>query len=241
MPPVILQPHDGLWNGPQMLCSCSVLSVSVWAATIALLLPWLLMQKRRLNNLEASLQVLYQQVPCATLADKSPKSQAASAYVVPLQGMQLPQPGFRNTIYGRTPAEQAAGVSPTNFTFPPGDCRRFGYDPTGIHDSTAAINNALRVPGEAFLCEGVAKISSPIRLRSNATLAGVASGPYNEHDPVRGSQIRPSASFQGAAVVVLDPVTEGRDVAYINGVGEYYNPCHRPAYDCVSNNNARGN
>ena len=194
-------PHDdaGAWS------STLALVVSVLAATLGLLLAWLL--KTRLDRLEARLLD----------ARTSAKDQGGSAGGV--LALAVPPPSSRNTTYGRTTAEQAAGVSPTDFSYPPGDCRRFGYDPSGRVDSTAAINTALRVPGEAFLSEGVAKVSAPIRLRSNSTLAGVASGPYNEHDPVRGSQIRPTAAFQGAAVVVLDPATEGAGGAYINGVG----------------------
>ena len=72
-----------------------------------------------------------------------------------------PQPGSRNTLYGQTAAEATAGVRPADFTFPPGDCRRFGADPSGKADSTMAINTALRVPGatvhaqplvEAWVC-----------------------------------------------------------------------------------------
>jgi Pectate lyase superfamily protein len=39
----------------------------------------------------------------------------------------------------RTPAEIAAGVTPVNFAYPPGDVRRYGGDPTGVADSTAAL------------------------------------------------------------------------------------------------------
>eukprot|EP01052_Picozoa_sp_SAG31_P020790 SAG31_NODE_1578_length_7835_cov_6.998449_4_plen_581_part_00 len=135
------------------------------------------------------------------------------------QKADAPKPGSRNTLYGRTAAEVTAGVLPVAFSYPPGDCRRFGFDPTGQQDSTNAINTALQVPGEVFLCEGVASISAPIKLRSNSVLVGVSSGPYDEHEPeIRGSQIRPSAGFQGAAVILVDPATEGHG-AYINGVG----------------------
>jgi hypothetical protein len=129
-----------------------------------------------------------------------------------------PQPGSRNTLYGQTAAEATAGVRPADFTFPPGDCRRFGADPSGKADSTMAINTALRVPGETVLCEGMFMVSTPIRLRSYSSLVGVGSGSYDQHDAPRGSQIRPSAAFHGAAVVILDPATEGK-AAYINGVG----------------------
>ena len=47
--------------------------------------------------------------------------------------------------YARTAAEIAAGVTPTNYSYPPGDVRRYGGDPTGVNDSTAAVQNALNV------------------------------------------------------------------------------------------------
>jgi hypothetical protein len=136
-----------------------------------------------------------------------------------------PAAGSRNTMFGRTAAEFTAGVLPTDYSYPPGDCRRFGYDPTGKLDSTAAINTALRVPGQAFLSSGVAKVSSSILMRSNTCLCGEGSGPYNQWATCRGSQIRPTANFSGGAVIVLDPATESTsssgpgEGAYINGVG----------------------
>jgi hypothetical protein len=42
-----------------------------------------------------------------------------------------------------TPQESANGITPTNYTYPPGDVRRYGADVTGASDSTTAINNAL--------------------------------------------------------------------------------------------------
>ena len=145
--------------------------------------------------------------------------EALEATVVAAAAAHTSKPAdVRNTVYSRTTAEATAGVTPVDLSFPPGDCRRFGYDPSGLRDSTAAINEALRVPGEAFLCEGVAAVSAPILLRANSSLVGVGSGPYNQQDPVRGSQLRPSPAFHGASVVVLDPATEGAS-HYINGVG----------------------
>lgn len=49
--------------------------------------------------------------------------------------------------YPRTDAEVAAGVTPTNYAYVPGDVRRYGADPTGTSDSTTAINNAIAACG----------------------------------------------------------------------------------------------
>lgn len=43
--------------------------------------------------------------------------------------------------YARTAAEIAAGVTPTNYAYAPGDVRRYGADPTGVADSTTALQN----------------------------------------------------------------------------------------------------
>jgi len=45
--------------------------------------------------------------------------------------------------YVRTAAEMAAGVTPVNYAYAIGDIRRYGADPTGGNDSTAAIQAAI--------------------------------------------------------------------------------------------------
>jgi hypothetical protein len=45
----------------------------------------------------------------------------------------------------RTQDEVAAGVTPKDYNFVPGDVRRYGADPTGDADSTAAIQSAINV------------------------------------------------------------------------------------------------
>jgi hypothetical protein len=167
---------------------------------VAVTVAWVAKLSRRLAALEAAASEGKQPLP----SEPDPTA--------------TPQPGSRNTLYGRTATEATVGVQPTDFAYPPGDCRRFGADPSGKVDSTMAINTALRVPGEVLLCEGMFVVSAPIRLRSYSSLVGVGSGSYDQHDATRGSQIRPSAAFQGAAAVILDPATEGKG-AYINGVG----------------------
>jgi hypothetical protein len=50
-------------------------------------------------------------------------------------------------LYPQTAAEIAAGVTPTDYGYEPGDVRRYGADPTGAANSDAAIDNALLVGG----------------------------------------------------------------------------------------------
>jgi hypothetical protein len=46
--------------------------------------------------------------------------------------------------YAQTDAEKHAGIVPTNESYPPGSFCRYGADPSGVADSTAAINYALQ-------------------------------------------------------------------------------------------------
>ncbi len=52
--------------------------------------------------------------------------------------------------YARTAAEIAAGVTPVNYAYAPGDLRRYGGDPTGVADSSAAFLSAIKT-GFAFI------------------------------------------------------------------------------------------
>lgn len=52
-------------------------------------------------------------------------------------------------------AEIAAGVTPTNYAYPPLDARRYGADPTGVSASDTAFNNGVavlsKIPGGTLL------------------------------------------------------------------------------------------
>ena len=50
-----------------------------------------------------------------------------------------------SATYDRTSAEISAGVTPSNYGYPPLNVLRYGADATGVADSTTAINNALTV------------------------------------------------------------------------------------------------
>jgi hypothetical protein len=64
--------------------------------------------------------------------------------------------------YVRTAAEITAGVTPTNLSYPPGDVRRYGADPTGSADSTTAIQSALNVNQAVYLPAGTYKTSAAL-------------------------------------------------------------------------------
>jgi hypothetical protein len=87
-------------------------------------------------------------------------------------------------LYPRTNAEVAAGVTPTNYAYAPGDCRRYGAATTDATGSTnlTAINNALSVAnntpggGVATLPGGNFNINGLLTGYTNTYLAGQGMG-----------------------------------------------------------------
>src|SRR5579859_668568 len=77
-----------------------------------------------------------------------------------------------NQSYPQTAAEAANGVIPTIFAYPAGDARRYGADPTGVADSTAAINNALLCNSRVYLTGGTYQCSAPLLMQSGQTFYG---------------------------------------------------------------------
>jgi hypothetical protein len=65
-------------------------------------------------------------------------------------------------LYPQSAAESSAGVAPTNFNYPPGNVLRYGADPTGTADSTAAIQSALTVAQAVYLPAGNYTISTAL-------------------------------------------------------------------------------
>lgn len=64
--------------------------------------------------------------------------------------------------YPQTAAEISASVTPTNYTYPAGNALRYGADPTGGADSTAALNNCHATLYLCYYPTGLYKISSGI-------------------------------------------------------------------------------
>jgi hypothetical protein len=74
--------------------------------------------------------------------------------------------------FARTQAEINAGVTPTNTAYLPGDVRRYGADPTGVADSTVAINNALKSNDLVYAIAGTYSCSGSLVLLSGQTFFG---------------------------------------------------------------------
>jgi hypothetical protein len=89
--------------------------------------------------------------------------------------------------YAQTSAESAAGVTPTNTAYPPGNVLRYGADPNGSADSTAAFNaatfatlsyslngllNEIVVPAGRYLINGT------VYVRKGQKLRGALGGTY---------------------------------------------------------------
>jgi hypothetical protein len=78
--------------------------------------------------------------------------------------------------YARTAQEQTAGVTPTDYVYPPGDVRRYGALGNGSNDDTTAIQTACNIAETAatwnvLLPAGLTfKISSYIQIFSNTTI-----------------------------------------------------------------------
>jgi Pectate lyase superfamily protein len=64
--------------------------------------------------------------------------------------------------YPQSAAESSAGVTATNLNYQPGNVLRYGADPTGIADSTAAIQGALTVAQAVYFPAGNYTISAAL-------------------------------------------------------------------------------
>jgi hypothetical protein len=89
--------------------------------------------------------------------------------------------------YAQTTAEAAAGVTPTNTSYPPGNVLRYGADPTGTSDSTAAFNAATfanlsyslnALLNEIFVPAGRYLVNGTVYVRKGQRLRGALGGTY---------------------------------------------------------------
>jgi hypothetical protein len=62
--------------------------------------------------------------------------------------------------YPRTAVESAAGVTPTNYAYMPGNVLRYGADPTGAANSTTAFTNAVATNSTAIVPAGTYLLST---------------------------------------------------------------------------------
>lgn len=92
-------------------------------------------------------------------------------------------------LYPQTAAELAASVTPTNYLWPPGDVRRYGFNgDAGVTDNTTAIQNALN--GNA----GALKVYVP-KMTGYAKLTARVTAPANTHIVLEeGAELRWTAT-----------------------------------------------
>lgn len=112
----------------------------------------------------------------APLNQNHPKTQADWQQVLnQLQSWQVAL-GILVPPLQQTAAEVAAGVTPTNYSYAPGDLRRYGADPTGVADSSTAIANAIAANSWVFddvANGGTYLINSALILKSILRISGV--------------------------------------------------------------------
>ena len=82
--------------------------------------------------------------------------------------------------YARTAAEIAAGVTPTNYAYLPGNVLRYGADPTGVTSSATAFNSAISVfgtnGGTLYLPLGNFLLDAPVAVPENLIIQGAGWG-----------------------------------------------------------------
>ena len=80
--------------------------------------------------------------------------------------------------YEKTPAELATGANIVDAARCPGDWRRYGADPTGAADSTAAIQAACNANKLAFDASGgTYVVATQITVPSGVTVRGAGASP----------------------------------------------------------------
>ena len=117
-----------------------------------------------------------------------------------------------NAVYVITAAEQAAGVTPTNYGYPPGDVRRYGAKLDGTTDDTTAFTNALASNSSVSFPLGTALISSTLTIPAHVKLTiggglGNTSGSY------------PSSYFIKKSTMTTPALLLSSDCAMIEGGG----------------------
>jgi len=80
------------------------------------------------------------------------------------QASYLTQSDIGTLLYPRTTAEIAASVTPTNYAYEPGNVLRYGADPAGSTDSTAAFTSAGLTGYLIYAPRGTYKVSSGITI-----------------------------------------------------------------------------
>ena len=76
------------------------------------------------------------------------------------------------TLYPQTAGEAAAGVTPTNYAYEPGDWRRYGATGNGSSNDATAVQDANSIGGYSLAYNGTYLVNSKIQIITNVTLLG---------------------------------------------------------------------
>lgn len=115
-------------------------------------------------------------------------------------------------IYPIVPAETNASVIPTNYNYPPGNVLRYGADPSGVTDSTTAIQSALRVglpvhfPANAAGGFAIYQVTNAL----NCTVKGQMI--YGDGRFVSIVHCPPSFNLSATGLFVISPGEEGPEI-----------------------------
>lgn len=135
----------------------------------------------------------------------------------------LNQAAIGAILYPITPAEQSAGVTPTNYQYEAGDVRRYGADQSGVADSTTAIQNALDSNGPVYIPTGTYIVTSTLTLSNFQDIRGDgAKNSVLKYTPTTGRLINPmTGKVQSIRSLKLlaDPGTSGWCIA--SDIDEY--------------------
>jgi nitrous oxidase accessory protein NosD len=86
-----------------------------------------------------------------------------------------------NRIYEQTEAEALAAVTPTNYSHPPGDIRRYGALIDGVTSDSTAWTRAIASNDNIFHPGGTSAIGSALVMRSGITIYGLGNGLSRVH------------------------------------------------------------
>lgn len=129
-------------------------------------------------------------------------SSDALIYTVdPINPFLLTQALIGLKLYPRTAAEQAAGITPTLYYYPPGDIRRYGAVDGGVTDCTTAITNAINIGQPVFIPAGTWRITAALPLIDNLYIRGEGPDAVLLVDNVA---ISPFSNGTGTSVIYMD-------------------------------------
>lgn len=135
-----------------------------------------------------------------------------------------------DSLYGliatRTSLEVAAGVTPTNYFYPPGNVMRYGADPTGVADSTTAITNAIATGHNTTFPAGDFKTTAPIIIDESLWFDG--SGSCAADDDASGNPGPNTTRIlytgtTGNALEIVGSGTEGKENLRVSNMSVWGN------------------